>query len=401
MDQASNANTYYMTRNHLIFLGTMLQVSGSSSPHSKFPSVSWVKFQPGRKKCINPKPSAVNVRQTFKQCVISSEANSAKWGQMSLENVSKFNPNSEKQWVEIPFVSVVCLTHNRKSKVLNLLQTLQLQSYQHYEVILIDNASTDGTREAVENLFSGVKIIPLNENLGMVAYNAGFQEARGEYILVIDDDAVPVSPDWITQIVSCFLANQLLGVVSCKIRMKDSGEVAPDNPEHNREGNDTKGYPCASYNGTGAGLRKEIFNQVSYYPQFFFRSMLEAYLCTRIIDAGWEVRYFPQIEVWHDRPTGSVNRVLTYYGMRNYFLYVWSLGPAGFPIFFETVRYAGFLYKSALKGIVSISLVTRSILDACWLVPKALKSRKPVSASTWEYLFQIRKGENESMIVLT
>jgi GT2 family glycosyltransferase len=295
---------------------------------------------------------------------------------------------------QIHTVSVITVTHNRKDKVITLLQSLLTQTYVPQEIILINNASVDGTDDCVRSMFPEVKIISTSQNLGVVAYNLGMSAACGEFVFLIDDDGLPVDGFWIEQTLSKFITNPKLGVVCCKIRMRDTGFTAYDNPQYLPEGNKEIGYPAVSFNGTGAAIRKCVLQEVGFYPDYFFMSFIELHLSSRILDAGWEIRYFPEIEVWHDRPTGTITRFFTYEGMRNYFLYVWNLGPDAFSILRETIRYAGFLYKSALNGKASISLVTRSIFEAIWRLPIALKSRKPVSKSTWDYLFQIRKGEN-------
>ena len=292
-----------------------------------------------------------------------------------------------------PLVSIVSLAYNRREKVANLITALRAQTYQPREIILVDNASADGTATLVANEFPEVKLISKPKNIGMVAYNFGLRAAQGEIILVIDDDAIPVDKFWIEKVVSCFQANSKLGVVCCKIRMLDTGETALDNPEFMPVGDPETGYPAAAYNGTGAGIRASVLREVGYYPDYFFRSWLELHLCTRILNAGWEVRYFPTIEVWHDRPSGSINRILTYYGIRNYYLYTWALGPGFFPVIRETIRYIGYMIKCVLRGDVPASLVLRSITDAFKNMRSALKARSPVSMAIWRHLFRIRMGE--------
>jgi GT2 family glycosyltransferase len=291
-----------------------------------------------------------------------------------------------------PLVSVVSLTHNRCSKIINLLDALHTQSYEPKEIILVDNASTDETVETVKRKFPNINLISTTKNLGMVAYNLGFQAAKGKFILVIDDDGLPINNNWIELVIDCFEKNSKLGAVCCKIRMLDTGETALDNPEFSMTGDLQTGFPAASYNGTGAGIRTCVLSEVGFYPEYFFRSFLELHLCSRILNAGWDVKYFPTIEVWHDRPSGSVNRIFTYYGIRNYFLYVWASSPTPYIAAAETLRYVGWLIKCVAKGQVSLILVVRSIANAFLKLDHSIKSRKPVSLTVWRYLFNIRMG---------
>jgi GT2 family glycosyltransferase len=298
-------------------------------------------------------------------------------------------PHSELR-LDKPFVSVISLTHNRCQKVLRLIETLHQQTYKHKEIILVDNASSDGTAEIVQNQFPDVRLFSPLKNSGVAAYNLGLKAAKGKYILLIDDDGLPVDSDWIEQVINRFETNPKLGVVCCKIRMLDTGEIAKDNPQFTSTGDLLLGYPAASYNGTGAGIRACVLHEAGYYPEYFFLSFLELHLCSRIHSSGWEIKYFPSIEVWHDRPSGSVNRIFTYYGIRNYFLYVWSTCPTPYLSIKESLRYAGWLTKCILKKQVPASLVAKSMTNAFFNIHQVIKTYKPVSLSTWRYLFRIR-----------
>jgi GT2 family glycosyltransferase len=294
--------------------------------------------------------------------------------------------------------SVVILSYNRCENVLELMQALQDQDYAHIEIILVDNHSSDGTADIVEARYPQTRVLRCPENFGMVSYNFGLANARGQYIVVIDDDGLPASADWISQIVARFEANPRLGAVACTVRMRDSGQVGYDTPQFEPIGTPTDGYPAAAYNGTGAGLRTEALRQVGYYPFDFFRSWLELHLCTRLVDAGWQVRCFPDLEVWHCRPSGSTDRPMTYHGLRNYFWYLWSLYP--WPhVLQETSRYLGYCLKTVLNRRLAVGLFASAWFDVCIGWPRISSSRKPVSLQTIAYLERIRQHRGHHGLV--
>ena len=301
-----------------------------------------------------------------------------------------------------PLVSIVTLTRNRREQIIRLMQALHKQSYRPLEIILIDNASSDGTGAFLRQQYPtaesavSVRLLSMPDNQGMVAYNAGLQAAQGEYILVMDDDGLPVGEDWVAQVVSCFQANPRLGVVGCKIRMLDTGKAASDSPWFLPVGDPVTGYPSAAYNGTGAGIRAKALHEAGYYPAYFFMSWFELHLCTRILEAGWEVRYFPRIQVWHDRPSNAVNRLMTYDGIRDYYWYLWSLCPGPVQATLDTLHYMGIISKRILTGEASASLALRATRDAFLGARHALRSRQPVSANVWSYLRDIRGRRNKS-----
>jgi GT2 family glycosyltransferase len=295
--------------------------------------------------------------------------------------------------------SVITLTHNRKEQLRNLLDALRAQDYRPFEVIVIDNASSDGTEGLVRTHFPEVRLLQTQKNLGNYAYNYGISEAKGEYLCMIDDDGLPARKDWITQLVRRFEANPRLGAAACTIRMQDTGRIAADSPQFAPDGDGALGYPCAAYNGTGVGLRSAAIKPlVPIYPKYYFRTYIELYLCTRLLQAGWDVRVFPEIEVWHCRATGTSDPPLAYYGLRNYYWYVWALYP--WPeTFTETLHELGSRIKLTVQGKVPVSLFFAALRDAISDLGDAIAARQPVSRDIVKQLRRIRRHGNWHGIV--
>lgn len=297
-----------------------------------------------------------------------------------------------------PPVSVVSLSHNRRRNVLELVEALTRQDYGHFEIILVDNASTDGTVQVIQAAYPKVRLLTCSRNFGMVSYNFGLASARGKYVLVVDDDGLPGSQDWISQMVDRFESNPRLGAIACTVRMRDTGRIAYDSPQFVPHGDPTNGFPAAAYNGTGAGLRAAALHEVGYYPFHFFRSWLELHLCTRLIEAGWQVRHFPSTEVWHSRPSGSVIRPATYHGLRNYLWYVWTFYP--WPqLLGETAHFIGSRLKSALSGQGSLGVFAKAMSDALTGWPRIASERQPISNETLAYLRHVQKFWNDHDVV--
>ncbi len=290
-------------------------------------------------------------------------------------------------------VSVVTVSHNRRQNVVELLTALRHQTYPLFEIIVIDNASSDGTPAVVRHDFPEVHLIETGANLGMVAYNLGFQAARGEYVLVMDDDGLPGSPEWISEIVSRFGADAQLGAVACTIRMRDTGRIAHDSPQFDPTSSRHGGYPCPAFNGTGAGLRTAALRACGYYPACFTISYLELWLCSRLLDTGWATRLYPEIEVWHSRPTGSSMPALSEMGLRNYYWYVWELYP--WPLVLtETLHELASRLKMTLQGNLPPARYWDATRAAFVGVRRALERREPVSTNTIRQLRALRRQGN-------
>jgi GT2 family glycosyltransferase len=292
-----------------------------------------------------------------------------------------------------PLVSVISLAHNRRFYVAELLAALQRQTYPNFEVILVDNASTDGTAAMVRREHPEVKLIESGGNLGMVAYNLGFEAALGEFILVMDDDGLPGSYEWIALVVQRFKANPRLGAVCCTVRMRDTGRLAGDSPQFAAEADGPDGYPGVAFNGTGAGLRAAALNEVGLYPVPFNITFLELHLCTRLLDAAWQVRHFPEIEVWHSRPSGSSMPPLSYHGLRNYYWYVWQLYP--WPqVVGETLHHLGSTARLVGRKDLPAGRCLRVTFDALRGAGQSFRGRRPISTQTLRYMRRVRRHGN-------
>jgi GT2 family glycosyltransferase len=100
----------------------------------------------------------------------------------------------------MPAVSVVVLNYNGKHYLEPCLSSLEKQTCRDFEVILVDNGSSDGSVEYVENNWGWVRVIALGENLGFCGgNNVGIREARGKYVALLNNDT-EVDPRWLEEL---------------------------------------------------------------------------------------------------------------------------------------------------------------------------------------------------------
>ncbi len=110
-------------------------------------------------------------------------------------------------------ISVVVLTYNRLERLKRCLDSIKGSTTEPHEIIVVNNASTDGTTEFLESQKgSMLHPIHLDKNYGVVARNHGFDFATGSFIAQIDDDVV-VLPGWDVRCLEMFSSDPTIGLI--------------------------------------------------------------------------------------------------------------------------------------------------------------------------------------------
>jgi len=188
---------------------------------------------------------------------------------------------------EIPRVTFLISTFNRKSallRTLGQLKSLENSSGFSVETIVVDNAGTDGTSDAVARDFPGVRLIARKSNRGACAKNDGLAVATGDFIVFLDDDSYPDAQS-IRRMIQHFRDDARLGAAVFDVIL----------PDGQRE---CSAYPSVCI-GCGTGFRREAIFAAGGLPDDFFMQAEEYDLSLRILDAGWDVERFTDISVQH------------------------------------------------------------------------------------------------------
>jgi GT2 family glycosyltransferase len=153
-----------------------------------------------------------------------------------------------------------------------------------FETLVVDNASTDGTVDAVRERFPSVKTLPQSANRGPCAKNVGIQAARSEFVVFLDDDSYP-TPQSISRMIEHFRVDRALGAAVFNVTLPDGSRECSAYPE-----------VCI---GCGTGFRRQALLDVGGLPEDFFMAAEEYDLSLRLLDAGWRVRGFDDLHVTH------------------------------------------------------------------------------------------------------
>lgn len=122
----------------------------------------------------------------------------------------------------LPTVSIVVVNYNGMAHLEQCLGALMSQDYPQYEVLLVDNASTDESLNYVRSTFPSVRIIVSEDNLGYSgAANLALTQTIGKYVVVLNMDAM-VAPDWLMPLVGFMEDNPQVGAVTPKILLYEN-----------------------------------------------------------------------------------------------------------------------------------------------------------------------------------
>jgi hypothetical protein len=287
----------------------------------------------------------------------------------------------------LPLVSVITVSWNRKKDVSELVESLLEQTYERKEIIVVDNASADGTVEFLHTNFPNIRVIALKRNYGLHGgFNIGAAKAKGDIIIGVDHDCVLDDVHAIDKVVKCFTENPKLGIVAFKVENYSSREVSWDNPLHLPDGDSQRGYPCIAYNGCGFAVLKDIYDKVGGLDEQFFVYVGELDLTLRVINVGYECGYFPDIVVLHKSsipPTSTWYKKIVY---RNWVWFVFKNFPFKDFVKFTLSRFRTLLYAIHSPSFsTSLSLFYDVAFSALSGLPQIIRKRKPISPKAYDY----------------
>lgn len=219
-------------------------------------------------------------------------------------------------------VSVLILNHNGLKLLAECLPSVLSTNYSNFEIVLVDNGSTDGSVDYVRESFgdsSRIKIIRLSSNIGVTkAFNIGLKAAGGDLIASLNNDTI-VDRNWLDALVCELDSHPHAGAAQCKLlayfdrSLIDSAGCQMDPCGHAIE----KGYRERDqgqyYSGEeifSAGLpasiyRRDVLDRVGSLDTDFFAGYEDADLCWRIRLNGYTVIYAPEAIVYHRRNSTS------------------------------------------------------------------------------------------------
>ncbi len=121
-----------------------------------------------------------------------------------------------KENIAVPKVSVIIPTHNREKYISRALESVLGQTFRDYEIIVVDDGSTDSTPDILKSFNGRIKYVCQRKQGSGAARNRGIQEAKGEYIAFLDSDDYWV-PEKLEEQVKVLDAHKNVGIVYARM----------------------------------------------------------------------------------------------------------------------------------------------------------------------------------------
>jgi GT2 family glycosyltransferase len=225
-------------------------------------------------------------------------------------------------------LSIVVLSYNTKDLLKNCLDSLEkIKKEMGFEVVVVDNASKDGSVEMVKKQFLNHKIIINKKNLGFAAGNNKARKyCRGKYVLFLNSDTL-VHKGTLEESVNYLDKHKNIGAMSCKILLPD-GKLDRDSrrsfinpwvglthiflkldrifPKSKLFAKYWYGYisedkihEVDALQGAYFLTRKKILDDIGWFDEDYFLDGEDIDLCWRIKEKGWKIVYFPKVSITH------------------------------------------------------------------------------------------------------
>jgi GT2 family glycosyltransferase len=246
-----------------------------------------------------------------------------------------------------PRVAIIVVNWNGRAITLECLRSLAALTYSNTDLIVVDNASSDGSADAIRAAYPNVLLLAMPENLRFAGgNNAGIREAlaRGaDMVLLLNNDTV-VDPDFLTHLVSRMGADPAYGMVAPKIfyfdqpdriwfaggvismwtgTMKHTGIREIDCGQHDTAREIDYASGCCIL------VRGEVIAKAGMLDESYYMYTEDADWSMRVRRAGYAIMYEPAARVWH-KLSVSTGGHLSWYKLKNKFIsnlrFFWRYG---------------------------------------------------------------------------
>lgn len=297
------------------------------------------------------------------------------------------------------FVSIVMVTWNAIQHIERILKSLDEQTYKKIELIIIDNASADGTIEFIKLNCPDLEVIANNSNNGYCeAVNQGIKLCKGRYVMPLNQDML-LAPDFVEEMVRAIELNDEIGMVSGKLyKMKTDGTLtgiidsAGNVIFRDRTASDrgTGEIDSGQYDkneyvfgscGAAPLYKREMLEDIKingqYYDEFFFSYLEDIDLNWRAQIRGWKCLYAPKAIAYHVRTKSASSKNTKMHCFKNRYLMMLKNDSLK-----DLIKHIIPIFKYEIKMLARIMRHERFMLKAYFvdvmLLPQMLNMRNKI-----------------------
>lgn len=307
--------------------------------------------------------------------------------------------STELEPKQTPLFSVVIPNWNGAHHLATCLDAMRRQTYSPLEIIVVDNASSDGSLALIRDQYPEVRIVALSENRGFTgACNAGMQISSGTFVALLNNDT-EADPGWIEALVDTFYRRPEAGLVASKMLLfseRDRFHTAGDLYrvdgrlvnrgvwEHDHGQYDQEEFVFSACGGSAA-YRRAMLDDIGLLDEDFFFSAEDMDLGWRAQLAGYRCIYTPRAIVYHQLAATGGGVTASFYDGRNM---IWILikdypTPLWRKHAFKILRAQLALAVEALRAWrgAAARARLRGMLSAARGLPAMLRKRRIVQRS--------------------
>ena len=197
-------------------------------------------------------------------------------------------------------VSAIVLNYNRRDELRITLTDLSAQDYPALEIVVVDNASTDGSPEMVRKEFPNVKLMEMPENIGVHARRKAIEECGSAYVILYDDDCSPSTQQDISRIAGFLDHRPEVSVLLTSVYRTRSDYYETWGLERFAvAGNAEEGYEGLYLFGAGTAYRREHLLKTSAFGSDIFWGDEEFDAALSFIANGFRLFYWPKVVTNH------------------------------------------------------------------------------------------------------
>ncbi|MEA2641078.1 MAG: hypothetical protein QOF51_2472 [Chloroflexota bacterium] len=245
-------------------------------------------------------------------------------------------PTAPRVTEHAPLVSVIVPTFNGASLLPDCLRSLEGQTYQPLEILVVDDGSTDSTPDFMQRCFPKARLRSLPRNRGFAhAVNEGIRASNGAIVVLLNNDAV-AEPQWVAKLVAALERHPHAGMIASKMLLQEPAGIinavgdllrrsgVPDNrgvwePDGGQYDQEVEVFGAS---GGAAAYRRTMLDEVGLFDERFFMYCEDVDLAIRAQLAGYRCVYAPGAVVHHRLSATGGGSLASFYSARNI---VWLL----------------------------------------------------------------------------